>query len=79
MRAHQIGHKILLAAQLFVDAGIPLAELLVHLEGRLTHVVQGVVAHVLRRDLQLTGDVILHQFAEKGIVLIVHQIIVPHA
>ena len=76
MRAHQIGHKILLAAQLFVDAGIPLAELLVHLEGRLAHVVQGVVAHVLRRDLQLTGDVVLDQFAEERIVLLGHHVVV---
>ena len=76
MRAHQIGHKILLAAQFFVDAGIPLAELLVHLEGRLAHVVQGVVAHVLRRDLQLTGDVVLDQFAEERIVLFGHHVVV---
>ena len=30
MRAHQIGHKVLFAAQLLVDAGIALAELLVY-------------------------------------------------
>ena len=76
MRAHQIGHKILFTAQLFVDAGISLAELLVHLEGRLAHVVQGVVAHVLRRDLQLTGDVVLDQFAEERIVLFGHHVVV---
>ena len=76
VRAHQIRHKILLAAELLVDACITFAELLVDVKRRLAHIIECIVAHVLRRDLELARNVMLNQFLEEGIVPVRHHIVV---
>ena len=66
MRAHQIGHKILLFAEFFVDGGIFSAEGSEHTVLRLAHIAQNAVGDVLRRDLELPGYMELGQLAQEG-------------
>ena len=42
---------------------------------RLSHIAQDLIRNVLRRDLELAGDVVLHQFAQEGRILVGQQIV----
>ena len=57
----------------FVGKGFIIAE------GGLSHMLQHPIGAMLRSNLQLPADVVLHQFAEERIVFVQHQIIVPNA
>ena len=75
MGAHKIGHEILLFAELFVQRGIFAAEFFIDRVARLSHIAQDLIRNVLRRDLELAGDVVLHQFAQEGRILVGQQIV----
>ena len=76
---HQIRHKILFLASLLAQLIELVLELIERLNGRLAHVGQRVGCAVFGRDLELTGDVVLHQLFKEGIVRVGHQIVEPDA
>ena len=76
---HEVGHDVLLHALLLVDPFVFLHKLLVYGVRGLAHHAQDLIGHVLRRDLQLAGDVITHQLFEKRIARVSQQIIEPDA
>ena len=71
----EVGHQILLFAQLLVDALVCHLEILVHLMAAFPHQGQDFVVHVLWGHLQLAGDVVLAQLPEKGPILFQHQVV----
>ena len=71
----EVGHQILLFAQLLVDALVFCLEILVHLVAALPHKGQDFVVHVFWGHLQLAGDVVLAQLPEKGPILFQHQVV----
>ena len=74
---HEVGHQELLLPQLLGDAVKFLRKSLVNVDVGLAHGVQNVAGAVLRGHLQLTGDVVLDQLLEKGVVGVLHHIVVP--
>ena len=75
VRGHEIRHDELLHVLLLVDLLILLKELEVDRMTRLSHLLQHMVGDVLRRDLELAGDVIAHQLVEKCLGLVGQQIV----
>ena len=76
---HEVGHDVLLHALLLVDPFVFLHKLLVYGVRGLAHHAQHLIGHVLRRDLQLAGDVIAHQLLEKRVARVGQQIVEPDA
>ena len=79
MAGHQVWHQILLRAVLLVELFILPPELQKNIEVGLAHVVQYRADTVLRRHLQLAGDVVLHQLLEEVLVLVLQHIVVADA
>ena len=79
MGRHEIGHDILPHALLLVDPFVFLHKLLVDGMRGLAHHAQHLIGHMLRRDLQLAGNMIAHQFLEKRVARVGQQIIEPDA
>ena len=75
MAAHEIGHHKLLFSQPFVEMLVLGKKPPVHLVGGLAHHVQHRVGDVLRRHLQLAGDMVLHQLPQEGAVLVAEQVV----
>ena len=76
---HQIGHHILLLGIAVVQAAVTVHELLIHPDVGLAHIVQHRVDAVLRRHLQLAGDVVLHQLREEFLVLVLQHVVIADA
>ena len=77
--AHEIRHEVLiLAISLICRVKAP-AELIEHRNVGLAHILQRVFRRMLRRDLQLAADVILHQLAHQKVLLIQKHIVEPDA
>ena len=72
---HEVGHQILLFAGLLAQLIELVLELVEGLDGRFSHVGQGVGRAVFRSHLQLAGDVVLHQLLEEGVVRVGHEVI----
>ena len=79
MAGHQIRHQILLRATLLVQLLVLPPELQKHVKVRLSHVVQYRADAVLRRHLQLSRDMVLHQLLKERPVLVLQHIVVPDA
>ena len=75
MAGHEVGDEILIHTVLPVQGKIPLHKLVVHRVFGLAHPGENRVGYVLRGDLQLTGNVVLHQLPEKGVLLVRQQIV----
>ena len=75
MAGHEVGDEILIHAVLPVQGKIFFHKLVVHRVPGLAHPGENRVGHMLRGDLQLTGNVVLHQLPEKGVLLIRQQIV----
>ena len=73
--AHQIGHQVLLLAQLLVDLPVFAHKAVIHAAVRLAHQLQHRVGDVLGRHLQLAGHMVFHQLTEEGFVLVAEQIV----
>ena len=65
MAGHEIRHQILIHMRVFIRLTIAAHEIIEYLRFRLAHVVQYARAYVFRRDLQLTGYVVAHQFIQE--------------
>ena len=63
---HEVRHQILLLALLLIELLILSPEPLEHIEVGLSHIVQHRGHTVLRGHLQLSADVVVHQFPEKN-------------
>ena len=70
MGAHEVGNDILLLGKLGVELLILLEKALVHLDMRLAHVVEHRVDAMLRRDLELAGDMVFDKLGEKFVILV---------
>ena len=77
MAAHQVGDQILLQTVTLVEPLILLPEPFVDLEMGLPHVVQHLGGAVLRRNLQLPGNVVSYQVGEKFAVFLAQHIVKP--
>ena len=75
VRGHEIGHHELLHVLLLVDLFVFFEEPEVDRVARLAHFLKNMVGDVLRRDLELAGDVIAHQLVEKCLGLVGQQIV----
>lgn len=76
---HEIGYHKLPHPHLLVQLLIFCGKALIDRVLGLTHELQYRVADVLRRNLQLTGDMIFHQLPEEAVVLVGQQIVKPNA
>ena len=72
---HEVGHEVLLFACLLAQLVELILELVEGLDGGLAHVGEGIGGAVLGRDLQLAGNVVLHQLFEEGVVGVGHQVV----
>ena len=79
MRGHQIRHQILLPSVLFVHRPVLVPEFFKYVEMRFAHVIEHARHTVLRRDLELSGDVVLHKLGQKRTALIFEQVVVTDA
>ena len=79
MRGHVVGHEELLEPRLFVLRVVAAHELLVDRHLGLAHVAQHAGGHVLRRDLELTGDVMPDQLGQELLRLVGQHVVEPHA
>ncbi len=75
MRGHQVRHKELLFAKLLIEPVILPDKPLVDRFPRFAHLLQHRVRDVFRRHLELSADMMFHQFPEKGIVSVRQQIV----
>ena len=73
--AHEVRHQILLLAVLLVEPLVLIAEFFVHFDMGLAHVVQHRIHTVLRGHLQLSGNMIFHQFGKKFAALVLHHVV----
>ena len=76
MAGNEIGHEILFLAQLFVDALVLFAEGVIDVSARLAHDGEYLRADMLRRNLELTADVVLAKLLEERIGLVRHDIVI---
>ena len=76
---HEVGHEVLLLVVGLVELLISAPELFKDAKMRLTHVVQHRGHAVLRRHLQLAADVVLHQLAEKVLILVLQHVVIADA
>ena len=79
MAAHQVGDEILLLAHGFCQLIKALLERLICFDMRLAHFIEHMIRAVLRCDLELSGDMIPHELAEKLVILVSHQIVIADA
>ena len=75
MAGHEVGDEILIHAVLPVQGKIFLHKLIIHRVPGLAHPGENRVGHMLRGDFQLTGNVVLHQLPEKGVLFVRQQIV----
>ena len=75
MAGHEIGHQILIHAVLLVQGVVFFNEPVVNRIFRLAHPAEDGIGNMLRRHLQLPGDVVLHQFLEEGVLFVCQQIV----
>ena len=75
MAGHEVGDEILIHIVLPVQGKILLHKLIIHRVFGLAHPGEDGVGHMLRGDLQLAGNVVLHQFPEKGVFFVRQQIV----
>ena len=77
MAGHQVGNEVLVHTVLLVESKILVHKPVVNCISGLAHFVQHHIGYVLRRHLQLAGNVILHQFFKEGILFVRQQIVKP--
>ena len=77
MAGHQIGHDVLLFPHLLIKTAVFFQKAAVNRIGGLAHHREHRIGDVLGRNLELSRDVMAHQLAQKGIVLIAEQVIEP--
>ena len=75
MGADQIRHQVLVHPAGAVHLIITPGKCGVNAVGRFPQHTQYALRYMLRRDLQLPGNVMLHQLPEEGVVLVQHHII----
>ncbi len=75
MRGHQVGNQELLLAQPVIDLLILTAKPVIDCYLRLSHLFQHCIGNVLRRNLQLSADMVSAELPKKGLIGIVNQII----
>lgn len=79
MGRHQIRNQVLFLSRFFRQLVKPLDKAVKRFDMGFPHPVEHRRRAVLRRHLQLPADMVLHQFLEKGLVLVLQQIIEPDA
>ncbi len=75
MGGHQIRHKELFLSELFIEPVVFSDKFFINFFPRFPEVLQYPVRDVFRRHFQLTADVMFHQFFEKRVVRVRHQIV----
>ena len=75
MGRHQIGNQILFFIDFLVDPAVAAGKLLIYPVGRLSHLLQDGLGHMLRRYLQLTADMVAAQLLQERIILICQHIV----
>ena len=76
---HEVGDQILVHAKFLVQRKILVHKFVVDGVLGLAHALEDRIGHVLGGDLQLAGDMVLHELPEEGVLLIRQQIIEPDA
>ena len=79
MAGHEIGNQVLVHAVLLVQGEILIHKSVVDCVSGLAHPVQHRIGHMLRCDLQLSGDMELHQFLKESILLVCQEIVKANA
>ena len=79
MRGHKIRHNELRLAVPGVERPVFIEKPLVHRDRRLAHIAEHAVDAVLRRYLELAGDVVLHKLGEERAVFVAEDVVKPHA
>ena len=75
MAGHEVGDKVLIHPILLVQGEILVHKFVVHGVPGLAHPGKNRIGNVLRGNLQLAGNVVLHQLLEEGILLVREQIV----
>ena len=79
MAGHEIGHQELIHIVLLVQSKIFVHKPIVYRVPGLAHAAEHRIGHVLRGDLQLPGDVVLHQLPEEGVLGVGQKIVKANA
>ena len=79
MGRDKVWHEILLLADTSVDGFVLFFEAQIHPERGFVHIGKHLFGTMLGRNFELTADVMFHQLAEKGLILIVHNKIKANA
>ena len=79
MRGHEVRHGILSLSLLPIQLTVALFKAFVQLVRRLVHIVQHPLGNMLRRDLELSADVMLDKLAQERLVFVIQDIIISNA
>ena len=79
MRGHEIRHDILLFSKVAVELHVFCHKAVIQRGGGLAHQPQHPVGHMLRRDLELPGNMVLDERAQERVALVVHHIVIADA